>query len=623
MRNFLKDHLPPYAIPGTFCVIDALPVNQSAAGKLDRKHVMFSSPDTTARLEAFNVDDNDEFRRIAPSNPTELALLTIFAELLQTPQDELSAGDNFFDVGGHSLLATRLVSKINEHWFQKEKTFKLKHVMDVPTVVGVSANIQHCLNSNSTTSGDAGTPGGGQAVANENKEEDTIDLDAEATMLDGSIYPAATRKGLTLTRFRREKALMVPNTVFLTGATGYLGVHILAELIASTSCDVICIVRAKDNAAAMARLKTTLEKYQLSAGMDDGRDSRDGKQQTTTNAVSEVTEVNRDNRVVAIAGDLSKPLLGMEHSVFKEVAGQIDSIIHCGADVNLIKPYSALKATNVLGTQEILRLAVTNSLFSTKVKPLHYISTNGVFPVNRAAYTSSNAMNATNATVLCKEEHTSVQEMANAGYLIEGYARSKYVAETMCTIARTERGLPVSIMRPGNMSGNSSTGLQNVNDFVYLFLNGCIALQMCPSEDCDYYFDLTPVDFAAKVVVNASVHKPSSVIGRTIHLQNPQKPVSLGMVEHTFNEIGHAMKSVTREEFMTALHSKCDAERKSGLRTSIVLQLESGFDAFETYFIASKWLNYDSTSMASTLEETGIVCPAINKAMLLKWFPLK
>ena len=582
VRNFLKDHLPPYSIPGTFCVIDALPVNQSAAGKLDRKKL--PDPDTTKRLDAFNEGDSTEFHRVAPSTEIERVLMQEFAELLLIETDELSAEDNFFDVGGHSLLATRLVSKIIDTWPELKGAFKLKDVMDQPTVVGVASRVQLHLDGE----GDTGEP----------SSDDDIDLDDEAQQLDPIIYPAATRKGLALSRHRRETSLMSPRTVFLTGATGYLGAHILSELVTGTNADVVCVVRAGEDAEAMERVQTTLTKYGLLSGMG-GIEGLEGNKQ----------------RVAAVAGDLSKPLLGMEPDKFKEVAAGIDSIIHCGADVNLIKPYSALKQANVLGTQETLRLATMNSLFSTKVKPVHYISTNGVFPVNRDAYAYSYADDGT--TVVCKEEHGSVKAMANT-HLKEGYARSKYVAETMCNIA-AERGLPVSIMRPGNMAGNSSTGFQNANDFVYLFISGCIELGLAP--DCKYAFDLTPVDFAAKVVVNASVNSPAKVMGRTIHLQNPAPPVTLDYVADTLRGIGHTLKTVDREAFLKALHDKCDEERGAGKRTSTLLQLESGFDAFETYFEASMWLTYDAHVMEETLAGTGIECPAISKEMLEKWFP--
>eukprot|EP01046_Picozoa_sp_COSAG06_P031263 COSAG06_NODE_3031_length_5940_cov_25.990755_2_plen_129_part_00 len=82
-------------------------------------------------------------------------------------------------------------------------------------------------------------------------------------------------------------------------------------------------------------------------------------------------------------GDLSRPLLGLNQDEWTELAVSIDSILHCGADVNLVKPYAALKAPNVLGTQEVLRLAVTQGKFQKKLKPVHYISTNSVFPIGQ------------------------------------------------------------------------------------------------------------------------------------------------------------------------------------------------------------------------------------------------
>jgi len=432
--------------------------------------------------------------------------------------------------------------------------------------------------------------------------DDEIDLDEEASRLDPAIYPAATRKGGTLSRHRRETSLMPPRTVFLTGATGYLGAHILADVLASTTADVVCVVRADGDAAAMERVKSTLEQYDLLDGVGGAKG------------------LETDRRVAAVAGDLSKPLLGINPDSFKEVAASIDSIIHCGADVNLVKPYSALFASNVLGTQEALRLAATNSLFTTKVKPVHYISTNGVFPVNRNAYAGGgDGGGSGDGVVVCKENHAAVQAMAS-DHLKEGYARSKYVAETMCNIA-AERGLPVSVMRPGNMAGNSTTGLQNTNDFVYLFLNGCLELGLAP--DCDYAFDLTPVDFAAKVVVNAAVTNPSTVMGRTIHLQNPAPPVTLGFVADTLRGSGHTLATVDRQAFLDALHARCDEQRASGTQTSVLLQLESGFDAFEDYFYASTWLTYGTASMGETLAGTGIECPAVSKQLLDKWFPVQ
>ena len=132
----------------------------------------------------------------------------------------------------------------------------------------------------------------------------------------------------------------------------------------------------------------------------------------------------------------SKPLLGLAEGEFKSLAGEIDAIIHNGAQVNLVKDYKSLKAVNTLGTQEVLRLAVTNGVFdfgSTRARPVHYISTNGVFPSS------------------C-EECLEDDDVESPELLEDGYAQSKWVAEKMCIAARS-RGLPVTILRPGIWQG--------------------------------------------------------------------------------------------------------------------------------------------------------------------------
>lgn len=172
-----------------------------------------------------------------------------------------------------------------------------------------------------------------------------IDLPAEAT-LDPSIYPATSRKQNHYDRFRAFGAgrhMHTPAAIFLTGATGFLGAHILAELLASTDVQVFALVRAADNVSGRKRLEQTLQSYDLLqpllSKLFDGYLDDDEEKPWF------------DDRVCVVLGDLSKPLLGLQHEDFKELAFSIDSILHCGADVNLVKPYGALKAPNVLGAK--------------------------------------------------------------------------------------------------------------------------------------------------------------------------------------------------------------------------------------------------------------------------------
>eukprot|EP00536_Pseudo-nitzschia_multiseries_P001043 jgi/Psemu1/250178/estExt_Genewise1Plus.C_130052 len=590
VRQFLKEHVPPYAIPSTFCVIDALPVAATAAGKLDRKKL--PAHETARRLRAFSVADDVEDgagesanaaanSRMGPENDTERGIIEIWSKLLDLSADELSVVDSFFEVGGHSLLATRMVKMINERF---SGDLSIITVMEAPTVRDISNAI---LNEGS---GDAGS------------SANAIDMQAEALALDPSIYPFPTRKGETMSRFRIESsALLKPRVVFLTGGTGYLGSHIMSELLQIPGITTVCLARAKDDESAKQRLLNTMDKYQLRTSTTQAILSAGDA--TDEDAAAEVM----NSRLIAVAGDLSKPLLGMDELQFKSLALEIDSIIHCGAEVNLIKPYSSLKESNVLGTQEVLRLATTNGFIKTKVKPVHYISTNGIFPVDAKAYFSETELEQEQerTTIHLKED---VDLDRFSPFLSEGYAMTKWVAERMCAVAEL-RGLPVSVLRPGNMAGSSITGISNPDDLNYLLIDGILRAGCAPLADTNYALDLTPVDFAAKAVTQLAAQSPQLAIGQRMHLQSPHKPVPLGTVVQWLNtKRGEPIESVTRAEWMERIS---DSNEK----------LSSGWLSFEKYFEAYTWLELDSDNLQQALHGSSIECPDFDIALLEKWFP--
>ncbi|VEU33646.1 unnamed protein product [Pseudo-nitzschia multistriata] len=594
VREFLKEHVPPYAIPSTFCVIDALPVAASAAGKLDRKKL--PSHETAQRLRAFSIDDadlddgnketNKSNSRIKPENDTEKGILDIWSLLLDLPAEELSVVDSFFEVGGHSLLATKMVTMINE---QFSTELSIITVMEAPTVRDISNSI---LNEGSTET---------DVTANK------VDMQAEALSLDPSIYPFATRKGDAMSRFRFESsALLKPRVVFLTGGTGYLGSHILSELLKIPGLTTICLARAENDAAARERLLKTMDKYKLLQSTLQALQSPDEEKKSDEVADIKTSENVLDSRLVAIAGDFSKPLLGMNDVQFKSLALEIDSIIHCGAEVNLIKPYSSLKKSNVLGTQEVLRLATTNGFIKTKVKPVHYISTNGIFPVDAKAYFSEAELEAERSTVHLKED---VDLDKFSPFLSEGYAMTKWVAERMCAVAES-RGLPVSVMRPGNMAGSSLTGVSNPDDLNYLLIQGILETGCAPTVDTNYALDLTPVDFAAKAVTELATQSPHLAIGQRIHLQSPNKPVGLDKVVEWLNQrdTSKPIESVTRAEWMKRIATTNE-------------KLSSGWLSFEKYFLAYTWLEMDSDNLQRALKDSSIECPDFDTDLLEKWFP--
>ncbi|TYZ61811.1 hypothetical protein PybrP1_002293 [[Pythium] brassicae (nom. inval.)] len=570
LRAFLKEKLPHYAIPSVFVQLDALPIN-SASGKLDRKRM--PTADQARKLRSASIDVSGDSAS-APQTPTESRLAAIWAELLRLESDKaLSRHASFFDVGGHSLLATRLISSVRD---ALNVQLTLADILAAPELSAVAARIDAARahpagsGSGSATVSATATPAGA-----------TVVLPLEA-LLDAAIYPAATRKA-GYSRYRVEMVGRPPRSVLLTGATGFLGAHLLHALLRDTETTVYCLVRAASEELALARVRQSLAAFALG---------------------DELERLHVEERVVAVPGDLGKPLLGVGEDTFKMLAAEVDAIVHNGAEVNLVKPYAALKSANVLGTQEVLRLAVTNGLAKTRVKPVHYVSTNGVFPAGNGS-NRDDSDDSNNDALLETADLRDVSER-----LENGYAQSKWVAEQMCLEAAA-RGLPVSVLRPGNMAPAAATGAWNPRDFVYLLLRGCWALGALPPR-ADWRFDLTPVDFAARAIVHLAALHPVTALGQTLHIQNPARATPgdafFALLEAAAAARGKQLaRAASYDEWKQRLAAHVDASEELQL-------LAAGLDAFDGYLTNPK--AFDSARATELLRAAGITCPPVDAALV-------
>ena len=138
------------------------------------------------------------------------------------------------------------------------------------------------------------------------------------------------------------------------------------------------------------------------------------------------------------------------------------------------------------GTLEVLRLACRS-----RRKPIHFVSTVSVFPGTAPA-----------GAVFAEDD-----DLAAAEGLADGYAQSKWVAERLMLQAAA-RGLPVTVYRPGRITGDSRTGVCQVDDFFYRLVRGCLQLGAAPDQDAR--LDLTPVDFVGKALVRLSLAAPTT-----------------------------------------------------------------------------------------------------------------
>jgi amino acid adenylation domain-containing protein/thioester reductase-like protein len=470
LRAYTAERLPGYMVPAAFARLTDMPVKTN--GKVDLAALPEPRPEhgptpaTEARASATAAPEQ-------PAGLVERAVAGIWRQVLDL--DHVGPDDNFFELGGNSVLAAQLLAKVRASLgimiTQVRPLIRL--LLDDATLRGFAAAVE---------SARAGTF---------SDDAKAVDFTAE-TALDVPVrripaVPASWRE---------------PAHIFLTGATGFLGIYLLRELLATTEATVHCLVRAGDESHAMDRVQANARHY---FGDD-------------------LAAYRAAGRIAAVPGDLAEPRLGLPEEEFDRLAHLVDVVHHPGGLVNFIYPYTHMRAANVEGTREIIRLAARY-----RNAPVHYTSTMAVV----SGFGTAGVRHVTERTPAAHVDHLSV-----------GYVESKWVAEALLQNAAQE-GLPVAIYRAADISGDRETGAWNTATEMCAMKRFIVDTGTSPIAELP--LDYTPVDcFAAAVAHIAMKQLPA---GEVYHLTNPGK-VNVAVLTDRLRAHGHTIRDVPWNEWL-------------------------------------------------------------------------
>ncbi|WP_083418444.1 carboxylic acid reductase [Pseudofrankia sp. BMG5.36] len=478
-----------------------------------------------AELAAWEVDELSALRHAGRGQPVLDAVRRAAAALLGRAGGEVHPEAHFTDLGGDSLSALSFSNLLAEIFG-----------IDVPVGVitspanglrRVADHLEKALVSGPTRPTFATVHGTGRTRAR-----------ATDLALDRFIDAATLAEVGALPRPAGEARV-----VLLTGANGYLGRFLCLEWLerlALTGGTLICLVRGATADAARKRLAAVFD-----AG-DPGL-------------------LRRFQRLAVphlqvVAGDVSEPGLGLDEPTWRHLAETVDLVVHSAALVNHLLPYEQLFGPNVVGTAELIRMALT-----TRIKRFSYVSTVGVIAAQSSA----------------SDEETDIRLSSPVRQLDRsyagGYGTSKWAGEILLREAHDLSGLPVAVFRPDLILAHSRyAGQVNVPDvftrlLISLVATGIAPRSFYPGTDggrARAHFGGLPVDFTAAAVTALGER---SVAGyQTFNVLSPNDGFSLDVLAGWLVETGCPVTRIDDYDewftrFETALRAIPEKQRRQSL----------------------------------------------------------
>lgn len=451
MKAEISKSLTQYMVPTAYLQLEKMPMTPN--GKTDLKALPEPQLAISGEYEA-------------PANDTERTFCDIFAKILQ--MDRVGATDNFFELGGTSLVVTRVIIEADKAGL---------HVSYGEVFANPTPRKLACLiTGESENTGQADDP-----VA-------AFDYTAINNLLQRN----------TLGFFRAGERHPLGD-VLITGSTGYLGIHILRELIDSDAQNIYCMVRGKSQEAAESRLRTLLYYY-----------------------FSESFKELFGKRLHIVLGDVTQDI---------DESLKVDTVFNCAAVVKHFSEGTEIEDVNIGGAQHCVDFCI-----KTGAKLIHIstASTRGIWAGE------------------IKDDVFTEQRFYMGQYLGNQYIYSKFIAERLILDAVALHGLNAKIMRVGNLAARSTDGEFQANFSTNSFMGRIRIYNMlgcCPYALRNKRVEFSPINEVAQAIcLLATTPKECTVFHPyNIHGQ------FLGDVLTGLTSVGQGIQFVEQEDFQKAM----------------------------------------------------------------------
>lgn len=428
LKEYLKPLVPPYMIPNYFVKIKKMPLNSN--GKVDRKYL---------KTLNYTIEQNQKY--VKPRNEFEQILADTIQNELNI--DNIGIDDDLLNLGADSLSFMRITASLLESNYE----INIQAFYEYKTI----RNISDYYSANTSS------------LSNLRELEQNLYFDIKDEKIGNKLNFS---------------------NIMITGATGFLGIHILHDLLKNTNSNIYCLIRDKNGIDGKTRLIDKIKFY------------FDKEQNEIIDYI--------DKRIFIVKGDISQANLGIDDDTYKALGYKIDALVHSAAIVNHYGKKEIFDLVNVEGTKNIIEFCKE---FHIKLNHISTISVSADFISNK------------------NNEEVFYENSLYIGqpYSKNIYVKTKFEAEYLIWKERNTE-LNFAIYRMGNISSRASDGKFQENDYQNAFLNRMISfckLGATSEELLNYEFDMSPVDYCSKFVTETMRYESS--YNKVFHVMNNNK----------------------------------------------------------------------------------------------------